>query len=301
MAINLIDISYYNQITDWKKAASELDGVIIKFSENYYQDPVAIEYVAQAQANNMRVAGYAFYQPDCPPGGQVESFLNVYMPAKMKSIPWLDCEDIVYDVKDSTGKVIRHINIQPPVPEIYTKWLMTWLDAVMEHTGRVPGIYTRASFWNACVQRSTRWANYPLWVANYGVSTPALPLDWKYFTIWQDKSTAIYPWVRGSVDHDIFNGPTTALDALMPRPAPVIVPPPTGEYQVRLLGSVYVLTVRTGPGMTYAPTGHYLINYECPSPSKAVYTILETSADKLWGRIATPYAGWIGLSCTVKV
>ena len=46
-------------------------------------------------------------------------------------------------------------------------------------------IYTRKSWWDPYVLRSSRWKQYKLHVAHYGVSVPALPLDWDDWFIHQ--------------------------------------------------------------------------------------------------------------------
>ena len=89
-----------------------------------------------------------------------------------------------------------------------------WIQLVQAGTGKAPIIYTGPYFWQDNVG-STAFGNTPLWVADYGPSCPLIPPGWSNWTIWQ------YSDGNGSLDHDVFNGSLSQLQALAAAPGPV--------------------------------------------------------------------------------
>ena len=83
-------------------------------------------------------------------------------------------------------------------------WVRAWLDRVERKLGRKAIVYTNQSSWLATGD-TTEFAllGHPLWVANYGVSRPAVPaLNWAGFgwSIWQFTSSGHVRGIEGSVD-----------------------------------------------------------------------------------------------------
>jgi lysozyme len=91
--------------------------------------------------------------------------------------------------------------------------IQTWLTTVAQGLGRTPIIYTAPSFWNENL--TSGFGNYPLWVAEYGVSTPIAVNGWTDWTFWQYSSTGKVGGVSGEVDLDYFNGTQEALTAFI--------------------------------------------------------------------------------------
>ena len=63
-------------------------------------------------------------------------------------------------------------------------WTKAWLDRVRKVIGVRPFVYTYPYFWER-LGGTTAFRNYPLWIANYGVSEPMLPGGWRRYWIWQ--------------------------------------------------------------------------------------------------------------------
>lgn len=75
--------------------------------------------------------------------------------------------------------------------------------------GNKPPILYVADWWwrKYSVPNDTRFSNYQLWVANWNVSRPTLPIPWSDFSIWQAGiSTMPGKGFSGPVDQNIFNG-----------------------------------------------------------------------------------------------
>lgn len=98
-----------------------------------------------------------------------------------------------------------------------TTWrsqIALWIARIEARLGVTPIIYSGCYFWPDNVG-STTWANYPLWVPNYGVSCTCLPSGyWDKWLIWQYTDSGTVPGIPGNVDRDRFNGTLAQLQAL---------------------------------------------------------------------------------------
>lgn len=99
-----------------------------------------------------------------------------------------------------------------------------WLAAVEAKVGKKPIIYT-AAFMSDVV--GSHFSGYPLWVANYGVSCPAMPSGWTSWHFWQSSDSGSVAGISGAVDLDHFNGTMAQLKALALQPAPSAPSQPT--------------------------------------------------------------------------
>jgi len=50
------------------------------------------------------------------------------------------------------------------------------------------------------------FGDYPLWVANYGVSKPKLPASWERYVIWQYSEAGSVPGIKKTVDLNALAG-----------------------------------------------------------------------------------------------
>jgi GH25 family lysozyme M1 (1,4-beta-N-acetylmuramidase) len=134
-----------------------------------------------------------------------------------------------------------------------TLWATTFLASLKEKTGKTPILYSYASFLEGSMNRTKELAQYPLWLAHYGID-PAKPGNqpgvkeggcfvhsWtsknceSQWTLWQYSSCGIAPkyGVPGSrLDLNVFSGSqksfldliqgiwTPTLDELMPKQEP---------------------------------------------------------------------------------
>ncbi|MEV0407914.1 GH25 family lysozyme [Actinoallomurus sp. NPDC050550] len=87
---------------------------------------------------------------------------------------------------------------------------------VKRRTGADAVIYVSPAFWQDCVGGTTAFAHTnPLWVAHWGVSRPAMPGGWPYYTFWQT-GVGPAPGVSGDVDLDLFGGSMDQLRRFAP-------------------------------------------------------------------------------------
>jgi GH25 family lysozyme M1 (1,4-beta-N-acetylmuramidase) len=127
-------------------------------------------------------------------------------------------------------------------------------EIVYAMTGLQLGIYTRASFWDVCVERSNNFVRNPLWVAHYNdeINRPAIPQDWlqagKRETLWQytDKGPGKEWGMQSySLDMNRFNGSQVELMtwAWQDYPPPPTEPP--SEFTVTV--NTQTLNLRSEP------------------------------------------------------
>jgi GH25 family lysozyme M1 (1,4-beta-N-acetylmuramidase) len=98
-------------------------------------------------------------------------------------------------------------------------WTHTWLNVTKSLTGRTPIVYTYGSFWREKMANAPDFASYPLWLANYGVSSPPLVGGWKRYAFWQYTATGQMAGSSLGVDLSVFNGSLAELEAMTLSPA----------------------------------------------------------------------------------
>ena len=57
-------------------------------------------------------------------------------------------------------------------------WIGQFVAAANQQTGLSTVIYSNPNWWQACTGNTTAFASEPLWIADYGVSSPAVPPGW---------------------------------------------------------------------------------------------------------------------------
>ena len=210
----ICDISYaQSQGIDWAKLKMLGIAIVMRAGQYNYEDNLFRTHYANAVANQVPFGIYWFYQPNLDFNVQLNKLLQVWdsLAVKPKKI-FIDVEPIVY-----TG-----VSVYPPSKEIHSYWLMNMLSGIESHTGVIPGVYTRANYWDVWTVRSgTRivvggmpyimpsWNYYDLWIAswtNYS-SNIFMPLDWDNWKIWQNEGgSGRQDGITGPVDLNAFYG-----------------------------------------------------------------------------------------------
>jgi lysozyme len=99
-------------------------------------------------------------------------------------------------------------------PSQLSLWTRVWLERMTKLTGRTSVVYTNVSFWRASMGNTANFATYPLWLASYGVSRPAMVGGWKSYTFWQYTETGRMAGSGANVDLSVFNGSLAQLTAM---------------------------------------------------------------------------------------
>ena len=146
-----IDISNHNNTIDFTKIKnSGIELVYIKATEGTtYQDPFLETNYNGAMGANLKVGFYHFLVKTSSPETQAENFYNEIKNKVSTLKPSLDLEVSGFDVINYVLRFIKRF----------------------EELSNLPiAIYSSPYFINDNLD--SRLAKYPLWVANYGVSTP---------------------------------------------------------------------------------------------------------------------------------
>lgn len=189
-----IDVSHYQD----PKATAELavrDGIRfawVKVSQGRkYRDTKRYDHYHALHDAGVKVGPYHYYDFGRTPTENAANML-----AASAGVTWdlphvIDCEASGYGTKRQTADAI-----------------LAFLDIVERETGRVPVVYTYASWWTAAVQPDLRFRRYPLWVARYpnryldaqapdDGATTNVPAPWATWTVWQFTDS------RGRLDRNV--------------------------------------------------------------------------------------------------
>lgn len=209
-----IDVSKWQSNVNWQSVKEA--GVAFAFARATYGN-TEVDSHFQTNWQAMKDAGiirgaYHFFVSADDPTSQAQLFI--------KTVGSLASGDLppVIDVEADSGTSGSLVaNVQ------------TWLNTVEQALGLTPIIYTAPSYWNEYM--SNAFGRYPLWVAEYGVSTPKSVNGWSKWTFWQYSQSGNLGGIN-PVDMDYFNGSMADLMAFVQSPAnatPDVLPAPPVE------------------------------------------------------------------------
>ena len=202
-----IDVSHIQGSIDWlaAKTVGAINFAFIKASEGVgYHDSMFVQNWTQAKAAGVFPGAYHFFHPEQDAQAQAECFLRALAQANGNTTLQPGCLPCVLDVEKVNGCT----------PELIAARVNQWLDTVETATGVAPIIYTGWGYWNAAVAPAMPLPAHLLWVAEYGVSNPRLPIGFLEWTFWQNGQAGKVAGVPGQVDTDVFNGAQSDLAAL---------------------------------------------------------------------------------------
>ncbi len=199
-----IDVSQYNPNIDWTQVRQA--GIAFAFARATYgtlrtDSDFAANWQGMGDAQVIRGA-YHTYRADDDATDQANYFL-----AALGQVDYSDGDlppvlDLVTNNQDYRDSIAFMTSI------------ITWLNTVEAATGRKPILYLNPSFWNNSVSGS-QFGGYPIWIANYGASTPLVPNGWATWTFWQYTNNTSVPGIATQVDGDRFNGSLEQLQAFI--------------------------------------------------------------------------------------
>jgi GH25 family lysozyme M1 (1,4-beta-N-acetylmuramidase) len=160
-------------------------------------------------------------------------------------------------------------------------WISQFIAAAEAKTGVTPIIYSNPDWWQACVGSSNPFSADPLWIADYGVSSPAIPAGWSGYTFWQSSDTGTVSGISGAAaDLDQFEGTLTEKAGA------------SGSFQLETLNSLAGQTgtttytgVNLPAGVSVSPSG--LLSWTSTMPADR-YTFTVTGASATPGTVLTP-------------
>jgi lysozyme len=200
-----IDVSHYDGAIDWGKVkAAGIGFAIMKATESTdFIDPEFAANWKYAQQNGVVRGGYHFLRPEVDGAMQADYFLATMGPSLPGDLPpTLDLE-----VTDNlSGAAVA-------------KSALAWLAEIEAKTGRVPIVYTSATFMSS-IGNPSGFDKYTLWVAHWTTQCPNLPPEWADWQFWQNADNGTVDGIAGkaSVDTDEFNGTLASLQGFAGAP-----------------------------------------------------------------------------------
>jgi GH25 family lysozyme M1 (1,4-beta-N-acetylmuramidase) len=113
-------------------------------------------------------------------------------------------------------------------PAKMVSWITAFIAAAKAQTHVVPIIYTSQYWWHKCIGTTAAFSGDPLWVVDYGVSSPAIPAGWTGYTFWQSSDTGSVGGIAGTAD----------LDQLQAAPTVTAKTGTSGSIQLETLNSL---------------------------------------------------------------
>ena len=119
-------------------------------------------------------------------------------------------------------------------------WIGQFVAAANKQTGLSTVVYSNPNWWQACTGNTKAFAADPLWIADYGVASPAVPPGWPGYTFWQSSDSASVNGISGAADLDNMLGAPSIATASVGA---------SGSVQLETLNSL------AGQPVSYAPAG----------------------------------------------
>jgi lysozyme len=202
MALLGIDVSAYQEDVNWATVASQ--GVFYGFAKATEGVTDSDEKFARNWAG-MRSVGivrgaYHFFRPGRDPAQQADNFLKT-----VKTIEDFDLPAVL-DLEINDGQSAS----------VVIDRALKWLEIVEAKTARKPILYTYPVFWEDKLGNTTRFSEYPLWVANFGTpGQPYIPSAWKRWAFHQYSESGTLRGIVGNVDLNQFSGDLDGLQKLL--------------------------------------------------------------------------------------
>lgn len=203
---------------NWTQVASAgYKFAFIKVSEgSYYANPYYAGDASGATSAGMFAAPYAFAIPNYS-GGALQADYALDHAGFVgdgvgRTLPLI--LDIEYDPYDSADGTNECYGLTQPQ---MVAWIAAFVAEADRRTGQLPVIYSTADWWDSCTGDSAAFAADALWVANFGVTTPALPAAWNgTYTYWQYTDSVTPSGLPPGTVTDASYLSTTALELAAP-------------------------------------------------------------------------------------
>jgi lysozyme len=217
MSVQGIDVSNHQGRVDWAAVALTKGFAFIKASEGVrFVDPYFRENWAGSRDAGIVRGAYHYALPSANlPRAEAAHFLTVLDQQEGGLLPG---DLLALDLEDPD--VAPHRDL--------LEWTLGWLERVEEATGVRPVLYSRLNYLAAHGLLDIRLTGYPLWLAHYQSTPPAVPYPLRRFLFWQYSATGMVGGVDAHCDLDEFFG---ALDELRALGKPGGLPDPAQDWQ----------------------------------------------------------------------
>lgn len=192
----VIDISHYNTINSFSDVrTSGIVGVIHKATQGVSStDTQYATRRSQALSAGLWWGAYHFGTND-DGVAQAQHFLSVVNPGPQ--------DLLALDFEQNASSQMTIEQAEQFVTEVFNQ------------TGRYPGFYSDSLAGSMLGNEvNATLAKCWLWRAEYGSSSPSVPVTWNTWTMWQYTESGSVTGVSGNCDRDTFNGGLDSLTRL---------------------------------------------------------------------------------------
>lgn len=187
--IDGIDVSHWEGDIDFQRVKrAGIRFVYMKASEGAsYVDPDFERNYREARKARLKVGFYHYLTARNEGEARVQArhFADVIWGKKYHGCPVMDFESFGTLTRDQINQISE-----------------VFLQELREATDKRVAIYSDAN--NATNTFDERLAEYPLWIAQYGVSRPDMRNHWKRWAGWQYTDSGRVDGINGTVDRDYF-------------------------------------------------------------------------------------------------
>lgn len=230
----IIDISYWQPPSEinYDLLAGSISGVILRACYATGKDTRFEQHYSEFARRGIPVGAYHYITGNVEATRQAEAFRDAVAGKILQLGLWADVEDIREGTRLTRQQVIDYMTI--------TEGLLGTLD-----------IYTSRAMWAAIMGTGSHpYGSRKLWVANYKVAAPALPVGWSSWWLWQYASDGDLPGYNGNLDMNHFWGSDEQYQEWIGGEVPE---PPDEDalYEVEVIASA--LNIRPQPNTDNIP------------------------------------------------
>ena len=150
-----------------------------------------------ASAAGLKVGAYHYARPAGDAKQQAASFASQIALVPTQTLP------PVLDIEVDEGLSAAQLE----------QWIDTFMTEVKSLTGRTPMLYTYKYFWMGQMGNTTRFSEYPLWLAAYQDTAPDPVGGWDKLAFWQRSGSGRVAGIETDVDMNLFNGTEAQLQS----------------------------------------------------------------------------------------
>jgi len=176
-----LDVSYHSGRVDWGALADQGHGFAFTLSTAGvdFHDPLFFSHWDRMRP--LHRGAYHFFVAHDEPEAQARWFIANTPLGPGDLAPVVDIETLGTDP-----------------PRDLSDRLRRFVAAVERHYGVKPIVYTGPNFWDRNL--GPGFGEHPLWIAEYDVGRPRVPVGWGRWTLWQHRGDATIPGAERPVD-----------------------------------------------------------------------------------------------------
>lgn len=204
----IIDISKHQppDRIDYQALSIGVQGAILRACYGNRKDIHFERHYQEFKARGIALGAYIYVTNYMTAASQVKTLLDAIRGKDLPLGIWIDVE-LETNAEPLTKAMVHEI-----------------IQLVEAALGYQVGLYTSANYWRL-IMNGPYYTNRRLWVANYGVTNPALPIGWNRHWIWQHTDKGRLPGYPSNLDLNHFNGTEEEYDAwsagqALPEPPP---------------------------------------------------------------------------------